>query len=126
VGDASLDFAMAHQAQKDLLWSEGISIVVATIVLMCVFGGLVAAFLPITVAVVSSLIALGVAVLIGQVVVLSFFIVNITTVLGLAVGIDYSLLILQRYREERAAGRAQAAISHNSCPPRARRSSTVA
>ena len=55
----------------------------------------------------SSLIALGVAVLIGQVVVLSF-IVNITTVLGLAVGIDYSLLILQRYREERAAGRAQA------------------
>ena len=33
---------------------------------------------------------------------------NITTVLGLAVGIDYSLLILQRYREERAAGRAQA------------------
>ena len=48
------------------------------------------------------------AVLIGQVVVPSFFIVNITTVLGLAVGIDYSLLILQRYREERAAGRAQA------------------
>jgi RND superfamily putative drug exporter len=39
--------------------------------------------------------------------------VNITTVLGLAVGIDYSLLLLQRYREERAAGRTQAdAIAH--------------
>src|SRR4029453_6517867 len=107
-GEASLDFAMAQQAQHELLRSEGISIVIATLVLMVVFGGLVAALFPIAVAVVSSLIALGVAVLIGQVVVLSFFIVNITTVLGLAVGIDYSLLILQRYREERAAGRAQA------------------
>ena len=77
----------------------GIGIVLATLVLMVVFGGLVAALFPIAVAVVSSLIALGVAVLIGHVVVLSFFIVNITTVLGLAVGIDYSLLILQRYRE---------------------------
>jgi RND superfamily putative drug exporter len=107
-GEASLDFAMAQQAQHELLRSEGISIVLATLVLIVVFGGLVAALCPIAVAVVSSLIALGVAVLIGQVVVLSFFIVNITTVLGLAVGIDYSLLILQRYREERAAGRAQA------------------
>ena len=112
-GEASLDFAMAQQAQHELLRSEGISIVIATLVLMVVFGGLVAALFPIAVAVVASLIALGVAVLIGQVVVLSFFIVNITTVLGLAVGIDYSLLILQRYREERAAGRAQAdAIAH--------------
>src|SRR4030095_5779247 len=107
-GEASLDVAMAQQAQHELVRSEGISIVIAMLVLMVVFGGLVAALLPIAVAVVSSLIALGVAALIGHVVVLSFFIVNITTVLGLAVGIDYSLLLLQRYREERAAGRAQA------------------
>src|SRR4029450_13323206 len=107
-GEASLDLAMAQQAQHELLRSEGISIGLATLVRLGVFGGLVAALFPIAVAVVSSLIALGVAALIGQVVVLSFFIVNITTVLGLAVGIGYSLLILQRYREERAAGRAQA------------------
>ena len=87
-GEASLDLAMAQQAQHELLRSEGISIVLATLVLMVVFGGLVAALFPIAVAVVASLIALGVAALIGQVVVLSFFIVNITTVLGLAVGID--------------------------------------
>jgi uncharacterized membrane protein YdfJ with MMPL/SSD domain len=112
-GEASLDLAMAQQAHHELLWSEGISIVLATLVLIVVFGGLVAALVPIAVGVVASLIALGVAVLIGHVVVLSFFIVNITTVLGLAVGIDYALLILQRYREERAAGRAQAdAIAH--------------
>ena len=49
-------------------------------------------------------IALGLASLIGQMVTLSFFIVNVTTTIGLAVGIDYTLLIIQRYREERSKG----------------------
>jgi predicted RND superfamily exporter protein len=80
-GEASLDFAMAQQAQHELLRSEGISIVIATLVLMVVFGGLVAALFPIAVAVVASLIALGVAVLIGQVVVLSFFIASFLPIL---------------------------------------------
>src|SRR4030095_11003787 len=73
-GEASLDFAMAQQAQKDLLWSEGLSIVIATLVLVVVFGGFVACLLPIAMGVVASLIALGVAVLIGPGVGLSFFI----------------------------------------------------
>jgi RND superfamily putative drug exporter len=72
-GEASLDVAMAQQAQHELVRSEGISIVLATLVLVVVFGGLVAALFPIGVGVVASLVALGVAVLIGHVVVLSFF-----------------------------------------------------
>jgi RND superfamily putative drug exporter len=72
-GEASLDVAMAQQAHHDLVRSEGISIVLATLVLVVVFGGLGAALVPIVVGVAASLIALGVAVLIGHVVVLSFF-----------------------------------------------------
>ena len=63
---------MAQQAQHELLRSEGISIVLATLVLIVVFGVSVAALCPIAVAVGPSLIALGVAVLIGQVVVRPF------------------------------------------------------
>ena len=60
--------------------------------------------MPILIAVLSIVIALGIAALIGQIWQLSFFVTNVTTMIGLAVGIDYSLLIIQRYREERSRG----------------------
>src|SRR5690606_25287545 len=65
----------------------------------------VAAGLPLILAVVSILTTLGVTAIVGQVIDLSFFITNMIFMIGLAVGIDYVLFIVARYREEREAGR---------------------
>jgi RND superfamily putative drug exporter len=104
VGEASIAFAIQKQSQQDLLRGESIGLLIALIILLIVFKSLVAAVIPIVIAVLAVVIALGLASLIGQIAALSFFIVNVTTTVGLAVGIDYTLLIIQRYREERSKG----------------------
>jgi RND superfamily putative drug exporter len=76
----------------------------ALIVLLLVFGALVAALIPMSIAFVSILVAVAASALIGQVTSLSFFIVNMITAMGLALGIDYSLFVLSRYREQRQLG----------------------
>jgi RND superfamily putative drug exporter len=76
----------------------------ALIVLLLVFGALVAASVPLTLALVCIPVTLGICALIGQVFELSFFVVNMVTAMGLALGIDYSLFILSRYRAERRGG----------------------
>ena len=53
----------------------------------------------------SILLAMGITAVVGQFMDLSFFITNMITMIGLAMGIDYSLFVVSRYREERAAGR---------------------
>jgi RND superfamily putative drug exporter len=74
-------------------------------VLLIVFGTLVSALLPIGLAGVAILVSLALTALIGQAFQLSFFVTNMITMMGLAVGIDYVLFIVSRFREERAAGR---------------------
>ncbi len=68
------------------------------------FGAVAAAFLPIVLAIAAIIVALGATALVGQAFDLSFFVTNMITMMGLAVGIDYSLFIVSRYREERARG----------------------
>jgi putative drug exporter of the RND superfamily len=75
------------------------------IVLVLVFGALIAAFLPMSIAILSIIVTVAISSILGQVTSLSFFIVNMITAMGLALGIDYSLFVLSRYREERQAGR---------------------
>ena len=74
------------------------------VILAVVFGAIAAAMLPIVLALASIIIAFGVILLIGQVIQLQVFVQNIVTMIGLAVGIDYSLFIVSRFREERARG----------------------
>ena len=76
----------------------------ALVILVLVFGALVAAGLPLVLSIVSIVVGLAITVLIGQVFELSIFALNILTATGLAVGIDYSLFIVSRYREERRGG----------------------
>ena len=64
-----------------------------------------AGFLPLLIGMVTIVIALALAFIVGQAMDLSVFIKNIATMLGLGLGIDYSLFILTRYRSERRAGR---------------------
>lgn len=103
-GDGSVSLGFTEQAEKDLQKAEVIGLPVAVIILIVVFGALVAAGLPILVGLLAIVVALGLSALIGRQFELSIFLINFVTTLGLAVGIDYSLLIVQRVREERRNG----------------------
>ena len=91
-------------AEDTMKTGETVGILVALVVLAIVFGALIAATLPIILAIVAIVAALGLTSLVGQAMDLTFTITNIVTMMGLAVGIDYTLFILTRFREERERG----------------------
>jgi uncharacterized membrane protein YdfJ with MMPL/SSD domain len=78
---------------------------VALVILLLVFGAVVAGVVPLMLAIVSILVALALVALLAQAYELSVFTQNMLTGMGLALGIDYSLFTLSRYREERLGGR---------------------
>ena len=104
-GPISLNHDFTVQSEEDLRVGEAIGLTAALLVLIVVFGALVAGVLPIAMGVSSIVVALGVVALVGQAWEFSFFVQPMISMMGLAVGIDYSLFIVSRYREERAHGR---------------------
>jgi putative drug exporter of the RND superfamily len=76
----------------------------ALIILVLVFGAVVAGFVPVLMAIVSIVVAMGLVAVLSQAFDLSVFIVNMLVGMGLALGIDYSLFVISRYREERGRG----------------------
>ena len=96
-GQATVGEDFQEVAQEGLEKGELFGFPVALIILVVVFGALVAALVPILLAVVSIIVAFGIASLVGQAFGLSFFVENIILMIGLAVGIDYSLFIVARY-----------------------------
>ncbi len=103
-GPATLANDFNEIAEQDLATGETIGVAVALVVLVFVFGTIAAGVVPIILGVVAIAVAMGLAALVGQAFELSFFITNMITMIGLAVGIDYSLFIVSRYREERNKG----------------------
>jgi RND superfamily putative drug exporter len=106
-GDASLNQMITQVAKSDLERAEIFGVPAALVVLVIVFGALVAAGLPLLLSIVSILLALTITGLIGQIYPMNTFVLNILTMMGLAVGIDYTLFVISRYREERARGLAR-------------------
>ena len=104
-GEDSIISDFGATAERDLRTGEIFGVGIALIILVLVFGALVTAVVPLVMALGSILLALGITSLLGQVMELSFFITNMITMIGLAMGIDYSLFVISRYRKERAAGR---------------------
>jgi RND superfamily putative drug exporter len=104
VGNASFGTTFNEIAERDLMVGEGIGLVVALVILVIVFRALGAAPIPVLLAIVTIIMAISASSLIGQLQPVSFFIINMITMIGLAVGIDYSLFVVGRYREERANG----------------------
>jgi RND superfamily putative drug exporter len=105
-GTNTLDHDFAELSESDLTDGElKFGLPAALVVLVLVFGALVAAFLPMSIAIISIIVTVAISTVLGQVTSLSFFILNMITAMGLALGIDYSLFVLSRYREEREAGR---------------------
>ena len=103
-GRASISFESNELAREDLEQGERFGIPVALIILLLLFGAVAAALVPLVLAVIAIVIALGLAALIGQTFELVFFVTLMITMIGLAVGIDYSLIIISRFREEMSAG----------------------
>jgi uncharacterized membrane protein YdfJ with MMPL/SSD domain len=107
-GEWTYDRDLNQLSQDDLRSGElQFGLPAALIVLLLVFGAVVAGLIPILLALVSIVVALGLTALLGQAYELSVFTINMLSGMGLALGIDYSLFILSRYREERAHGREQ-------------------
>ena len=105
IGGDSIDADFERAAEQDLQRGELIGLGLALVVLLLVFGTIVASLIPIAMAIVAIVVALGCVAAIGQAFQLSFFVVNLLVMMGLAVGIDYSLFVVSRFREERRAGR---------------------
>ena len=103
-GDRTFDHDFQTISKKDLELELKFGLPVALIILILVFGALVSSLIPIVIALISIVVALGITTLIGQVWTFSFFVTNMIVMMGLAVGVDYSLLIVSRYREERNKG----------------------
>jgi RND superfamily putative drug exporter len=95
----------ASQSEIDLRQAESISLPLAAIVLILVFGSLVASAMPLLVAGLAIPTTLALVWLVGQQVQLSIFVQNISTMLGLSLAIDYSLFMTSRFREELRKGR---------------------
>ncbi len=104
VGSASSSYETNEFATHDLEQGERFGVPVALLILLVLFGAVVAALVPIGLAIVGIGIALGLAALIGQVYELVFFVTLMITMIGLAVGIDYSLLMISRFRDEMNKG----------------------
>ena len=104
-GAASINSDFSHTAETDLRKGEGIGVPIALVILLIVFGAVVAAGLPILLSLIAITLAVGLTALVGQTFDVSVFAINMVSMMGLATGIDYSLFIISRFREERARGR---------------------
>jgi RND superfamily putative drug exporter len=104
-GEFTADNDFLTLSNKDLKEGElYFGLPAALIVLLLVFGAVVAALVPVLLAIVSIVFALALVALVGQVWEVSFFVVNMLSGMGLALGVDYALFIVSRFREERARG----------------------
>jgi putative drug exporter of the RND superfamily len=103
-GEAMTYVQITGQSEKDLLMMESIAIPLSFVVLVWVFGGLMAAALPLAVGAFAILGSMAVLRAITFFTDVSIFALNLSVAMGLALAIDYTLLIISRYRDELTEG----------------------
>ncbi|MET7685597.1 MMPL family transporter [Streptomyces sp. NPDC005423] len=103
-GSAAASADINDQVTTSLLRAEAIAVPLTTILLLLVFGSVVAALLPLLVGTVAIMGTFAELFVVGSVTDVSVFSINMTTALGLGLGIDYSLLLVSRFREQLAQG----------------------
>jgi RND superfamily putative drug exporter len=107
-GDATLQYQEIVQGQKDAETAEAIVFPATLVLLVLIFGSVVAAAMPLAVAVITTLMCLGCMRLLTTITTLASLAVSVVTLLGLGLAIDYSLLVISRYREELRSGQPMA------------------
>ncbi len=104
VGDISGNATFGTIAEEDLSKEISIGLPVAGLVLLVVFGALIAPILPLAIGLVSIAVTTGFVLLLANVLVLDSTTLSLVSMIGLAVGIDYALFFFERFREERRDG----------------------
>ncbi len=104
VGDASTAHDNNELSENDLRRGERVGLPIALVILIVLFGTIAAALMPVGLSIAAIMVALGITALVGQVFDLTIFVTLMIIMIGLAVGIDYSLVIISRYRDELARG----------------------
>jgi RND superfamily putative drug exporter len=103
-GDTGIDNDITHQVGTSLAVAEAIAVPIILALLIFAFGSVVAALLPLAIGMIAILGTFAELFLLGSVTDVAIYAINLTTALGLALAIDYALLMVSRYREELAAG----------------------
>ena len=104
-GGPALDYDLRTVSKEDTRNGEKKALPISAAILVLAFGALVAAFLPLVVGVLAIACALGLVHVAAGFYPMSVFVLTIVSMVGLGVGIDYSLLIVTRFREEMNRGR---------------------
>ncbi len=111
-GDAAVGNDITTQVGKSLGTAEKIAVPVILALLVFAFGSLVAALLPLAIGLIAILGTFAELFVLGSVTDVAIYAINLTTALGMALGIDYALLMVSRFREELGRGQepAQAVV----------------
>ncbi|WP_432746816.1 MMPL family transporter [Streptomyces sp. JH002] len=104
-GPAMINNEVSELSERDVIKGETIAFPIMLVVLVLVFGSLVAASLPLATGLITILVSMGLLWAMAQLTDVSVLAVNVVTLLGLGLAVDYSLLMVNRYREELRAGR---------------------
>jgi RND superfamily putative drug exporter len=108
-GDGSADKALSKAFEDDFRKAEVTSLPITLVILILAFGALLAAFVPLLLAITAVAAAIGLIGPISQIWPVDEAISSVVLLIGLAVGVDYSMFYLRREREERARGRSEEA-----------------
>ncbi len=105
IGDASADHELGEMINRDLEQARNLSVPITLIILALAFGALVAAGIPVVLALSAVAATMGLVSIPSQIIPMEESVGEVIVLIGMAVGVDYSLFYLKREREERAAGR---------------------
>ena len=108
-GDGSAEKALNKAFEDDFQKAEFTSLPITLVILILAFGALLAAFVPLVLAITAVAAAIGLIGPISQIWPVDEAISSVVLLIGLAVGVDYSMFYLRREREERARGRSEEA-----------------
>ncbi len=103
-GDPETFLEYNQLTQQDIEHAESVTLPIALVILLIVFGTLVAALMPLLLALVAVPVALALLYIVAAHTWTSIFVLNVATVIGLGISIDYSLFMVRRFREELAKG----------------------
>jgi uncharacterized membrane protein YdfJ with MMPL/SSD domain len=104
VGQNALWAGLQDLSKKDLATAEKIGFPIVALILVAVFGSLIAATLPLALGAVSVLITGAIIYFLSLTMEMSVFVTNMASMIGIGVAVDYSLFVLARYRQEINAG----------------------